>query len=116
MGSLRINGRRFTHNGQTLRIPSEFLKRVSYSVRRAFSLTQANDFYTFPSEFGNATEGCASTGTHFNPSNKAHGGPTGANRHAGDLGNLNSDVAGNATIDIMVSELTLDSGQFSVLG
>lgn len=35
-----------------------------------------------------------SAGTHWNPANEPHGGPTGALRHAGDLGNIVADANG----------------------
>uniref|UniRef100_I1JRI8 superoxide dismutase n=1 Tax=Glycine max TaxID=3847 RepID=I1JRI8_SOYBN len=38
---------------------------------------------------GDTTNGCLSTGSHFNPNNKEHGAPEDENRHAGDLGNVN---------------------------
>src|SRR4029077_18526927 len=34
----------------------------------------------------------ASAGGHFNPTHQHHGGPTTAERHAGDLGNIEADA------------------------
>jgi len=40
----------------------------------------------------------ASAGGHFNPSKKHHGGPSGAERHGGDLGNIEADASGKAHV------------------
>lgn len=51
-------------------------------------------------EYGDTTNGCISTGPHFNPSKLTHGAPEDKVRHAGDLGNIiaNSDGVAEATI------------------
>ena len=65
-------------------------------------------------EFGDTTNGCMSTGPHFNPNNMTHGAPTDAIRHAGDLGNVIADAGGcKFTIKDMQIPLT---GQNSIVG
>uniref|UniRef100_A0AB39JAJ0 Superoxide Dismutase Cu-Zn n=1 Tax=Florenciella sp. virus SA2 TaxID=3240092 RepID=A0AB39JAJ0_9VIRU len=39
-------------------------------------------------EYGDLTDGCNSACSHFNPDNKKHGGLNSSERHAGDLGNI----------------------------
>src|SRR3954471_9099603 len=41
----------------------------------------------------------ASAGGHFNPSQHKHGGPSTAEHHDGDLGNLEADASGKAHVD-----------------
>ncbi|XP_077253187.1 copper/zinc superoxide dismutase 2 [Tasmannia lanceolata] len=56
-------------------------------------------------EYGDTTNGCISTGPHFNPKKLTHGAPEDEVRHAGDLGNIvaNSDGIAEATIvDIQI--------------
>ncbi|CAE6495574.1 unnamed protein product [Rhizoctonia solani] len=64
---------------------------------------------------GDLSGGCASVGTHFNPWNKAHGGPQSPERHAGDLGNIEAGADGVAKVDIYDQWISL-SGETSVLG
>ena len=47
--------------------------------------------------FGDLSGGCDSTCSHYNPTNKTHGGPLGSNRHRGDLGNIEASRDGIAT-------------------
>ena len=39
-------------------------------------------------EYGDLTDGCSSSCSHFNPYNKLHGGRNSKIRHVGDLGNI----------------------------
>jgi Cu-Zn family superoxide dismutase len=56
----------------------------------------------------------ASAGGHFNPTHQHHGGPNTAERHAGDLGNIEADTSGKAHLD-WTGKLQL-SGANSIIG
>lgn len=51
------------------------------------------------------TNGCASTGGHYNPGGLEHGAPTDAIRHAGDLGNITVGADGTGKIDITDAQI-----------
>ncbi|XP_068186657.1 superoxide dismutase [Cu-Zn] [Antennarius striatus] len=65
--------------------------------------------------FGDNTNGCISAGPHFNPYNKTHAGPSDADRHVGDLGNVTAGQDGIAKINITDKMLTLN-GPLSIIG
>uniref|UniRef100_A0A0A7DP43 Superoxide dismutase [Cu-Zn] n=2 Tax=Saccharinae TaxID=1648026 RepID=A0A0A7DP43_SACSP len=66
-------------------------------------------------EFGDTTNGCISTGPHFNPNNLTHGAPEDEVRHAGDLGNIVANAEGVAEATIVDTQIPL-SGPNSVVG
>ncbi|OEL17025.1 Superoxide dismutase [Cu-Zn] 2 [Dichanthelium oligosanthes] len=77
---------------------------------------------------GDTTNGCMSTGPHFNPVGKEHGAPEDENRHAGDLGNVTAGedahnptdnlflgFPGVAHVNITDSQIPL-TGPHSIIG
>lgn len=69
-------------------------------------------------ELGNLTNGCHSTGGHYNPHKEKHGSRyiQGAKRHAGDLiNNIESDGHGKVRI-CFEDNLVKLSGKYSVIG
>ncbi|XP_065867024.1 superoxide dismutase [Cu-Zn], chloroplastic isoform X2 [Euphorbia lathyris] len=66
-------------------------------------------------EYGDTTNGCISTGPHFNPNKLTHGAPEDEVRHAGDLGNIVANAEGIAEATIVDSQIPL-SGPNSVVG
>lgn len=66
-------------------------------------------------EFGDLSNGCVSAGPHFNPLMKNHGAPNATERHVGDLGNLEADSCGMATLTLVDKQIAL-SGNHSIIG
>ena len=67
-------------------------------------------------EYGDLSEGCDSACSHFNPFNKKHGGLHSKERHAGDLGNIESNNK-ESIGELFVKQLSLTrTRKTSVLG
>jgi len=49
----------------------------------------------------------SSVGGHYNPAGHEHGGPGSKEHHAGDLGNIAADGAGEARVEIRVDDMEL---------
>ncbi|MGD7340675.1 superoxide dismutase family protein, partial [Ralstonia pseudosolanacearum] len=64
---------------------------------------------------GDTTNGCMSTGPHYNPGGKEHGAPEDEVRHAGDLGNIVANADGVAEATIVDTQIPL-SGPTAVVG
>ncbi len=68
-------------------------------------------------EFGDCTDlHGKSAGGHYNPENRPHGLPPAAERHAGDLGNLQADDAGRATLALTVGNVSIAGVKNPVIG
>lgn len=66
-------------------------------------------------EYGDTTNGCISTGAHFNPNKMTHGAPEDEIRHAGDLGNIIAAADGVAEATIVDNQIPL-TGPNAVVG
>jgi Cu-Zn family superoxide dismutase len=68
-------------------------------------------------EFGDqSSDDGAAAGGHYNPEGHPHGGPTDAQHHAGDFGNITADATGKATIDLMVNDLSIAGMKNPIIG
>jgi Cu-Zn family superoxide dismutase len=67
-------------------------------------------------EFGDCSspDGKAAGG-HFNPTNNPHAGHDAAQRHEGDLGNLEADSSGKAHLELTDNMMTMN-GEKSIIG
>jgi Cu-Zn family superoxide dismutase len=60
--------------------------------------------------YGDLTDGCNSACAHFNPFGNTHGCPGMENRHVGDLGNIQTDLFGNANYKFTDNMISLTPG------
>ncbi|KAH9846363.1 superoxide dismutase [Lenzites betulinus] len=81
------------------------IKNLDPSAKRGFHIHASGDL----------SNGCTSAGPHFNPFSRTHGAPTDKNRHAGDLGNIESDSKGIASFSFEDSFISLN-GPLSIVG
>ncbi|KAF5337591.1 hypothetical protein D9611_014799 [Ephemerocybe angulata] len=81
------------------------LKGLDANALRGFHIHQSGDL----------TNGCASTGGHYNPYSVNHGAPEDSERHVGDLGNIKTDEKGEANFSFEDRLLSLN-GPLSILG
>ncbi|XP_036331868.1 extracellular superoxide dismutase [Cu-Zn] isoform X1 [Rhagoletis pomonella] len=66
-------------------------------------------------EKGDLTNGCTSTGGHFNPDKMDHGAPDDEVRHVGDLGNVEADA--NGIVDTTFTDHLISlTGKRTIIG
>jgi Cu-Zn family superoxide dismutase len=95
----------FTQQGDRVRV-----------VARVSGLTPGNHGFHLH-EKGDCSSGDGmSAGGHFNPLGKAHGNPSTADRHAGDMPMLEADAAGNASLTTTLDVITVGGGATDVVG
>jgi Cu-Zn family superoxide dismutase len=58
----------------------------------------------------------SAAGDHFNPAKNPHGGPDAAQRHEGDMGNIEADASGAAKLNYVDHTLSLHDGAKSIIG
>lgn len=66
-------------------------------------------------QFGDLSQGCNSTGMHWNPLNRNHGAPTDRNRHLGDMGNFEAGADGVINVNHRDRRMSM-CGRYSIVG
>ena len=76
-----------------------------------------NDLHGFHvHEYGDLSDGCNSACAHFNPYKKKHGCPGMPERHVGDLGNIVTNMFGNANYRTSDTVISLNSTETNIIG
>jgi len=96
----------FTQVGSMVKIEGTF-EGLTPNAKHAIHIHEAGNI--------TATDGTA-TGGHYNPEGHAHGLTHTAIRHAGDLGNLQADGSGKATLSLTVDNITVAGMKNPVVG
>lgn len=97
---------RFTQEGNSVKV-----------VAHVEGLTAGQKHAIHIHEFGDCSSSDgASAGSHYNPEKHEHGLPEKAQRHAGDLGNLQADSSGKAHLELTVNNITIAGNKNPILG
>lgn len=67
-------------------------------------------------ESGDLTKGCDSMCSHFNPTNKNHGGREDVDRHVGDLGNIYANDDGIVITEFVDKIIKLRGNKANIIG
>lgn len=94
-----------TLNGIIIFIQKDFYVEIIIDIK-GLKRNSLHGFHIH--EAGDLREGCNSCCKHYNPTNKTHGDLNDVNSHAGDLGNIMSDLYGNSKGIIRTTKITLN--------
>jgi len=97
---------RFTQEGNSVKVVAD-VEGLNPNQKHAIHVHEYGDCA--------AADG-ASAGSHYNPEKHEHGLPDKAQRHAGDLGNLEADASGKAHLELTVNNITVAGNKDPVLG
>ncbi len=97
---------RFTQRGDAVHVTAD-VEGLAPNARHGFHIHEFGDF--------SSPDG-KSAGGHYNPEGKPHGGPPDAERHAGDLGNLQADATGRAQLELTVRNISVSGGRNPIIG
>jgi Cu-Zn family superoxide dismutase len=96
----------FTQSGDKVRVAGD-VSGLRPNQEYGFHIHEAGDC--------SSPDGMSAKG-HFNPYAKAHGNPSSADRHAGDMLTLRSDASGNARIDSTLDIISVTPGPARIIG
>lgn len=65
--------------------------------------------------FGDLSQGCNSTGLHWNPLQRNHGAPSDRIRHLGDMGNFEAGADGVIHVNHYDRRMSM-CGRYSIMG
>jgi len=97
---------RFTQQGDSVKVVAD-LEGLNPGEKHAFHIHQYGDC---------SAPDATSAGGHYNPEGHQHGLPDSANRHAGDLGNVQADSDGKAHYEITVTNISILGQKNPILG
>ncbi|HEY1171348.1 MAG TPA: superoxide dismutase family protein [Verrucomicrobiae bacterium] len=97
---------KFTQTGNKVKIVAT-IEGLNPNQKHAIHIHEAGDV--------SSKDGMA-TGGHYNPEGHPHAHPHAAQRHAGDLGNLQADAKGNATLELEVDNISIAGLKNPIVG
>ena len=96
---------------------TEDLKNNKIKIDLNITCLKPNSLHGFHvHEAGDLTDKCTSMCAHFNPYNKNHGCPGAKERHVGDLGNIKSNIRGEAKYIFNDNVIKLRGTKCNIIG
>jgi Cu-Zn family superoxide dismutase len=96
----------FIQQGDSVKVIAD-VEGLSPNQKHAFHIHQFGDC---------SASDATSAGSHYNPEGHQHGLPSTENRHAGDLGNLQTDADGKAHYELTVDNISVSGPKNPIIG